>query len=278
MAVPRSLLRVALLSAAVVVLLLMGSTLGVSARSLPLEASPPINAPPPRSCDPPGPDIQRLVTPTVQAAVAFDPSDAGIDLDFCSTISGVSGAYTLNWSFGDGTYSALHDPVHVYATPANYTVVLRLNSTDYNTTSTFYALVNASEQATIAYTPSAPTTADKVNFTDSASLGVPPYSVVWDFGNGSLAAGPSAVHSFGTAGSYSVEVWTNDSGGGSVVKTIQVNVTKAPGGGFSLGGSTGILVGTSIAAVAVALLGFGYLQYEKKRRPKLPTPTPPPTP
>ena len=166
--------RGTILSIVALTLLLLASSPTISARATSPLIHPPIAAPPPRSCDPPGPALQPAVTPTVQAAVAFDPSDAGIDLDFCSTISGVSGAYTLNWSFGDGTYSALRDPVHVYESPANYTVMMRLNSTDYNTTATIYALVNASVQATIGYTPTAPTTADKVNFTDTARLGASP--------------------------------------------------------------------------------------------------------
>jgi hypothetical protein len=272
----RSRRRGSILLGVALVALLVVSTGGVAVQSSTSLAPLSPGLPPPKICDPPQPAVRPLATPIVQAAVAFDPSDAGIDLDFCSTISGVTGVYTLNWSFGDGTFSALRDPVHVYETPANYTVVLKLNSTDYNTTSTIYALVNASVVASASYSPLAPTTASKVNFTDSASLGVPPYSITWNFGGGSTAAGASVVHNFGAAGAYTVQVWTNDSGGGSLLKTIQVTVTKVPGPGFSLGGGTGILVGTTIAAVAVAIAGFGYLQYEKRRRPKLPAPAPAP--
>lgn len=276
-AVTRLLCLRSILLAATVIALVVASTGGVSARAPPTAASPPRESPP-ANCDPPAPAVVPLVTPIVEAAVALNHSDVGIDLDFCSTISGVSGTYTLNWSFGDDTYNHIRDPVHIYIAPANYTVVLTLNSTDYNTTSTIYAVVNASVEGSSGYSPAAPTTADNVTFTDSPSLGVPPYAVFWSFGDRTIATGTSAHHTYATAGSYMVQVWTNDSGGGSVLKTFQVNVTKAPVSNPFLGGSTGILIGVAVAAVAVSLVGYAYLQYEKKRRPKLPTPASPPSP
>jgi chitodextrinase len=245
-----------------------------SASPLP-HSVPPSASPPPANCDPPSGPLQPAATPIVEAAVARNPSDAGIDLDFCSIISGVTGPYYLNWTFGDGTMSTVRDPVHVYTLPANYTVDLRLNSSDFNTTSTIYALVNASVQASADYTPLAPTTATAVNFTDSARLGTPPYSIFWKFGDGTTATGRVVLHRYLAAGNYTVQVWTNDTGGGSVNQLYVVHITAAPNTG-QLTGNTDILIGTSVAAVAVGLGGFAYLQWDKKRRPKLPTTAPPP--
>jgi chitodextrinase len=235
-------------------------------------------SPPPGNCDPPAPALQHSVTPLVEAAVARNPSDAGIDLDFCSTISGVTGPYYLNWTFGDGTMSTVRDPVHVYTDPANYTVVLTLNSSDFNTTSTIYALVNASVLASTSFSPSTPTASSPVNFTVNARLGTPPYTVFWSFGDRMTATGMSVLHTYFTAGNYTVQAWTNDTGGGSSYELFQVTVAPARVPPNQPVGSTDILIGTSIAAVGVALAGFAYFQWDKKRRPKLPTLTPPPKP
>jgi PKD repeat protein len=241
-------------------------------------ASSPRMSPPPAPCDPPASPSHPADTPIVEAAVARNPSDAGIDLDFCSTIAGVTGPYYLNWTFGDGTKSTIRDPVHVYAEPANYTVVLQLNSSDYNTTSTIYALVNSPVQATTVYTPLAPTTATPVNFTSKATQGTPPYTVFWTFGDGMTATGLYVLHTFFTAGNYTIQCWTNDTGGGSTYELFQIVVTAAPPPPHQPTGSTDILIGVGVAAVAVAVAGFAYLQWDKKRRPKLPTTSPPPTP
>jgi PKD repeat protein len=234
-----------------------------------------VASPPPANCAASVAGALPSSSPMVQAAVARDPSDAGIDLDFCSTIAGVTGAYYLNWTFGDGTRSTVRDPVHVYLQPANYTVVLTLNSSDYNTTSTIYALVNASVQASASFAPLAPTTATAVNLTDSARLGTPPYSVFWSFGDNMTATGMSVLHTYHQAGTYTVQVWTNDTGGGSTYQLFQVIVKAAPNNNQPTGG-TDILIGTTVAGVAVALAGFAYFQWDKKRKPKMPTLTPPP--
>jgi PKD repeat protein len=245
---------------------------------LPTPSSLVLDSKPPISCDTPTPtDLQPSATPVVQAGVALNPSDAGIDLNFCSTITGVTGPYKLNWSFGDGTNSSVQDPVHVYLVPANYTVVLTLNSTDFNTSVAIYALVNASVAATAGFAPSAPTTATSINFTDSARLGTPPYAAFWSFGDNMTATGNTVLHMYHRAGTYTVQVWTNDTGGGSAYQLFAVKVTAAPSNSQPTG-SIDILIGTSIAAVAVAVAGFGYLQWDKKRRPKRPTLTPPPPP
>ena len=264
--------RSAVLAVALLAAVLLAGTGGISAG-----ASPHLS-PPPAPCNPPAPALRSSATPVLYAAVDRNPSDVGISLGFCSTITGVTGPYTLNWSFGDGTTSSLQDPVHVYQLPANYTVVLTLNSTTFNTTSTLVAEVYAAVTATAGYAPLAPTTASRVNFTVSAHLGVPPYAVFWSFGDGLTSTGLSALHTFLAPGTYTVQVWTNDSGGGSAYELFQVNVTAAPPSGGQATGNTDILVGTSLAAVAVALVGYGYFQWEKKRRPKFPTPGPPPGP
>ena len=259
--------------------LLLGTLLVLSLFVAPSGATTPSSAPPlppPHGCGAPLPPAVPPTSPSVATGVSPNPGDAGANISFCATLAGVTGSYTFNWSFGDGTFSRLQDPVHVYAAAANYTATLTFNSTSYNETSTVYVYVNAPLQVSATFSPSAPTTSTAITFNDTVSKGTPPYVTFWNFTDGHSALGSSVTHTFGSAGTHTVKVETNDSGGGRVEEVLEVTVT-APKGPF-LGGSTGILIGTTLAAVAVALGGFGYLQWERKRRTRLPTPAPPPTP
>lgn len=215
--------------------------------------------------------------PSVQASAKPLPADVGSSLNFYSLVTGVTGGFTVNWSFGDGTHSSAQDPVHSYNAPSNYTVVLVLNSTDYNGSATIYAPINPALQAGVSFVPTNPSTDSDVNFTATPSLGTPPYIGFWNFGDGSTATGLSVLHTFHAAGTYTVRVWANDSGEGSAPQTLQVTVTNG-GGTTQPTGNTDILIGTSVAAVGVAVAGFAYFQWDKKRRPKLPTTAPPAAP
>lgn len=266
--------RVALLVAVGLALVLLlsvpGTPTSASVRSWSLAIPPPLN------CK--GTAIEPFLSaaPSVRAELVPNPGDAGANLTFCSTVTGISGSYTVNWSFGDGEYSSAPDPVHVYRASENYTVVFTFNSTDYNTSLHFLAYVNPPLRALVSYTPASPSPSTVVDFIASAANGTAPYVTYWNFGDGTNGTGAETNHTFHRAGTYNVVVTTNDSGGGSLVETLRVTVTSPPS---YPGGSTTILIGTTIAAVAVAVVGFAYFQWEKRRRPRPPSSeTPPPAP
>lgn len=209
----------------------------------------------------------------VSATAKPTPADVGSSLNFYGIFKGFSGPTWLNWSFGDGSCSTAQYPVHAYTSPGLYTVVFWVNSTCCMTHSTTFQLqINSAVESGVSFLPTDPSTSTVVNFTATPSQGTPPYVGFWNFGDGDTATGLSVLHTFHAAGTYTVRLWANDSGAGSAPQTLQVTVTGSGGSGF-LGGNTGLLVGTSIAAVAVALLGFGYFQWDKHRRPKLADPS-----
>jgi outer membrane protein assembly factor BamB len=63
-------------------------------------------------------DIPMKLTATQSAGTGLSP----LTDQFTSNVSGGVPAYAYNWSFGDGSYSNLADPSHVYSNPGNYTV------------------------------------------------------------------------------------------------------------------------------------------------------------
>jgi PKD repeat protein len=221
-------------------------------------------------------DRHPTTSPTVSASAKPTPADVGSSLNFYGIFSGFTVPYSLNWSFGDGTYSSTQSPEHTYSVAANFTVVFTVSGSCCETTNaTFYVLINPTVQSGVSFVPTNPTTSSVVNFTATPTLGTPPYVGFWNFGDGATATGLSVLHTYHTAGSYTVRLWANDSGEGSAPQTLHVTVEGAPAGGGQPTGSSIILIGIGVAVVAVALVGFAYFQWDKKRRPRMPTAIPP---
>jgi len=76
--------------------------------------------------------------------------------------------------------------------------------------------------AEISYTPSNPTSAQTITFNGTGSGGTGPYTFNWDFGNGIVATGSTATHSY-APGTYRVNLSAKDSHG--AVGTASRNVT-----------------------------------------------------
>lgn len=102
------------------------------------------------------------------------------------------------WNFGDGTMSTVRDPLHVFAAPGTYTVLL---------TSTGCSTVQSATTITVHPDPVAAIVADD----QSVCVGVPVELVAdappgtllnWSLGDGSNADQPTVVHVYGGAGQY----------------------------------------------------------------------------
>ena len=92
----------------------------------------------------------------------------------------------------------------------------------------------------------------QVTFASAVSGGSPPYAYSWDFGDRSQSSESQPVHSYVTAGLYTVTLVVCDAGGRSLTKTLNVAVgqVSSPPSGLGLGGLA------LAAAVIVALAGL----------------------
>ncbi|MGC8763047.1 MAG: PKD domain-containing protein, partial [Acidobacteriota bacterium] len=81
--------------------------------------------------------------------------------------------------------------------------------------------------ASATASPSAGRAPLAVDFEGSASGGTPPYSLAWDFGDGSGAAGPSASHTYGQGGAFTAVLTVTDGQGGQV-QTSRVVAVEDP--------------------------------------------------
>ena len=87
---------------------------------------------------------------------------------------------------------------------------------------TAWQLTHLSIVAGISYSPSSPTSTQTITFNGTGSGGTGPYTLNWDFGDGTVAAGSTATHSY-VPGTYLVHLSSRDSHG--AVGTASRNVT-----------------------------------------------------
>lgn len=136
------------------------------------------------------------------------------------------------WTFGDGTTSTLAAPFHLYTAPGSYNVVLTAFR---NNPSGNVCTDSAKQTITV-------TTTQTGFFTVSDSVGQcspftvtlmnknkPSVSAVWNLGDGTTATGDSLVHTYQTAGTYSVKLTVKVPGGCTYITTKTINVLGPKG-------------------------------------------------
>lgn len=130
------------------------------------------------------------------------------------------------WEFGDGANSTEQNPVHVYANPGTYTVMLSVGNTSCRNTTQF-----GIHQVSVAAVPS-------VDFTASPLTGMVPLTVTfngsatgnpttwdWNFGDGTTGNGQNVSHTYLAGGAYSVRLnATNAIGTGTKSRTDYIQV------------------------------------------------------
>ncbi len=162
----------------------------------------------------------------VGAQVGFDPSASESSDGFSSA----------TWSFGDGQSTfRIGGPqalTHPFESPGVYTVSLTLVDNDGNAASTSREIaVRKDPNASFNFAPARPVAGSPVIFRAGASdqnAGVRIAYYRWYFGDGAVAFGPRAPHTFAKAGSYHVTVTVFDSLGLSATTAHTVKVRAAP--------------------------------------------------
>ncbi len=172
---------------------------------------------------------------------------------FTNTTIGTPTAYL--WNFGDGGTSVLANPVHTYATPGTYDVVLTVTNDCGNSTKTRSVVIVSSAPPTAAFTPNpsvgcVPLTVNFTNATTGAS------SYIWFFPGGnpdtSIATSPTVLYD--TVGVYTVTlIASNLLGSDTVTSTVTVNTIPIAGFTTTVSNDTTItFTNTSTGATSYA--------------------------
>jgi len=177
--------------------------------------------------------------PVVVSYLSASPSSGVIPLEvsFAAEASGGSGSYNYSWSFGDGETSDQQNPTHTYDAADTYDVEVTItDASDSSNSTTGQLTVIALDQPEtlsvgISASPSSGQTPLTVTFTANISGGSPPYSLEWDFGDGTTETQSTdsdtaqKSHTYNNAGSY--QVWvevSSTSSGGTGTQTVQASI------------------------------------------------------
>jgi gliding motility-associated-like protein len=168
--------------------------------------------------------VSVVVLPQPEVAFSFAPQTVcvGEPFTFVNETPGAMGAF---WDLGDGTTSTLSTFEHAYAASGTYQVSLTVTSAVNGCTSTLV------QPVTVAATPIAdftPLPADgcidlAVTFQNNSQFGTY-YS--WDFGDGNTSAAANPMHTYTSAGTYTVTLIAQ--GGGSCTHTATHQVIAHP--------------------------------------------------
>ncbi len=200
---------------------------------------------------------------------------APLSVALSSWESGGSPPYASAWSLGDGNTSTLTDLSHTYVVPGTYTIDLSVSDANgdlgnASTTVTVWAPLSVSATVSVPASSggNAPLTA---NFTATVHGGVPPYTVIWVYGNGNASVGSTTSHRFSIAGTYSVTVKALDATGANATSEVNVTVLPGPVAASADWVWTAPLV-ELLALVAFAVGVSTAVTFERLRRRKRPSP------
>ena len=131
------------------------------------------------------------------------------------------------WSFGDGTYSTLQDPVHTYPAYGGYNITLTVSNEGGSDSYTQIVCLNPCPPvADFTYLSECPNPRD-VQFTDTSSGN--PTSWFWNFGDGETSSLQNPQHTYSSVSSYDVTLTATSEGGSAMVtKTVQITVCPDP--------------------------------------------------
>jgi PKD repeat protein len=124
---------------------------------------------------------------------------------------GGNGDYTWHWNFGDQTGdSTLQNPIHTYTEPGTYTARLTVISDGETATDTAQVTVYDIDELFVTINDANTIAGIETMFAASIKGGTPPYTVSWDFGDGSTSQENRPTHIYSSPGEYTVTVTVTD--------------------------------------------------------------------
>jgi PKD repeat protein len=204
--------------------------------------------------------LQVNADPVVSGLYASpNPAVLGQPVNFTVSVTNGTSPFAYSWNFGDGGLGGNLSAIsHTYTTDGPFRATV-------NVTDAAGFLLTDVVSVTIALTPtvtgntSLGATPLLASFESAVLGGVPGYTYLWQFGDGSTSAGPDPSHVYTQSGNYTAALRVTDSVGHAVWAYWPVQVF--PGGG-SLGlsiraSATNVMVGQTTTLTLAPSGGVG---------------------
>ncbi len=211
--------------------------------------------------------------PAVRATATPVSADVGTSVSFVTNVTSAGTApLTFAWTFGDGGTSSVRNATHTYTKTGTFNATVTATDADQaSSNSTVVVTVVGDPSVSAAIAPHQPYAGEMARFYANVSGGTGPYTYSWLFDDHTTSSLPDPVHEYNSSGTYTVQLWVNDSGGGSTHTSMTVTVGQTTLSGVLTGAPLWFWGGIA-ALAAAAVLGSVLLL----RRPKTPRPAPPP--
>jgi PKD repeat protein len=198
------------------------------------------------------------------AVVTVSCSGLRCDVDGGSSTSPNGPIATYAWQFGDGTDASGARTAHVYAVPGTYPITLTVTDSSGGTASATSTVTVTDRPPVAALTAACAGPRCTFDASNSSDPDGTITSYAWQFGDGTSATGPTAVHSYAQPGGYTATLVVTDNNGVTatasapvVVTTLTARAYKQNGAAvvdLSWSGATGMSVdvyrnGTRIATI-----------------------------
>lgn len=209
--------------------------------------------------------ISLLVDPAMVVSIVASDSRAapGSPVALSVEASGGSGSYSsYAWFFGNGSVASGRNVTHAFGQAGVYNVTVLVTDADGAATQANLD-VDVSVLGVAGHVSSDSVAAGQVVTFDASGAGGggPPYTYLWEFGDGTSARGAEVAHTYSSAGSYTVRVSVADPLGatnGTTVATIVVGSAAAasPLGGALWGAPDYVWLAVAVGLVAVIALAL----------------------
>jgi len=156
--------------------------------------------------------------------------DLGIPISFTGAgVTNGTSPFTYLWRFGDGSSSAGVDSSHAYSATGTFRGSLTVtDALGANSSRPFTVLVQPLPSVTLGLSRATLVANDSTFFYGNVTGGTGPFRYAWNFGDGTTSSFAFPTHVFSAAGHYSVQLWVNDSVGGSAHAALAVSVGSGP--------------------------------------------------
>ncbi len=180
---------------------------------------------------------QRGVTVPPLPNVYFSWSPEPTCLSDATSFFGTAGKpiVSWNWDFGDGEFSIIQNPVHLYTYSNIFNVVLTVLDTDGCSDTIIQQVIVVEIPDVTIIVDADPTCLNEItNFSGSSAAAVVSWD--WTFGDGGISVGQNVTHVYSVPGNYPVTLIVTDTNGCTNNTVTQVTVNPLPTANFSHNG------------------------------------------